>query len=83
MTEAPKRDRTFKKVIHYSTAIGVIVLAVPSALNDSYVPLIFILAGINLFNGAYDHFKNNKKHVLLLAFFSTMPILIYLALKYL
>ena len=82
MTTAVERNPVLKKIIHYGTAIGAIIFAVLSAFNDRYILLVFMLAGINIFNGAYVDVKHNKMYVLLLTTLSTTPVLIYLVLKY-
>ncbi|MFJ7936873.1 hypothetical protein [Sporosarcina sp. NPDC096371] len=82
MTTTVGRNPVLKKVIHYGTAIGAMMFAVFSAFNDIYILLVYLLAGINIFNGAYVHVKHNWKYVILLIILSTAPVLIYLVLKY-
>lgn len=71
------------KAIHYGTFIAIMLLVIPVAINSKYLILIFMLAGVNLFNSVFRQYKDNKIHVFFIALFSLLPVLIYITLIYL
>lgn len=73
-----KRTRA-QRVVHYGTLIGILALAIPAGLNKAFIPLVLLLMGINLFNGA-RHFAKGKM-VVVLGIVSALPIIVYLTLN--
>ena len=70
------------KTVHNLTFIGIILFIIPASMNTSYIPIVLLLMGINLFNSSIEHYKNSIGKVILLALFSLLPIVIFFSVKY-
>lgn len=73
-----KRTRA-QRVVHYGTLISILALAIPAGLNKAFIPVVLLLMGVNLFNGA-RHFAKGKM-VVVLGIVSALPVIVYLTLN--
>jgi predicted membrane protein len=83
MEKTVEKDSVMKKSIHYGTIIVIFLLIIPASTsaNSFYLPLVFLLVGVNLFNYLYSRCKGNTKLVFLSALVCAVPLVIYLILK--
>ncbi|GIO28366.1 hypothetical protein [Ornithinibacillus bavariensis] len=67
-----------RKAIHIATLMGIILLVIPASMNQSYIPLLLILMGVNLFNSSLATF--NGKKIPLFLFLAFLPLLVYMGI---
>lgn len=67
-----------QRIIHFGTIIGILALAIPAGLNKAFIPLVLLLMGVNLFNGARRFAKG--KMVVMLGIVSALPVIVYVTL---
>jgi multisubunit Na+/H+ antiporter MnhG subunit len=83
MEKTVEKDSVMKKSIHYGTIIVIFLLIIPASTsaNSFYLPLVFLLVGVNLFNDLYSRCKGNTKLVFLSSLVSAVPLIAYVILK--
>lgn len=69
------------KKVHILTFVGIIIFIIPASINTSYIPIVLLLMGINLFNNSIGYYKNSKIKIMLLTLFSLLPILTFFIIR--